>query len=159
MNISIEPTSDLEYVKSVFFAPNIYEHGCDDECLKYRASMETFDFINSVPGFFLKVLVDGISAGLFWGIWDGSAVDVHVALLPNCRGNKAVEAGKQFIRWVLSHTKAETIKAGVWSDSPTVSWLCRSVGMKPAKTIPWTNLRGGKPVDMTYFIFNRGEPI
>lgn len=156
--ISLEFTQDQDYIKSVFFNTEIFPFGCDDNSLARRDEMKAIDLL-SIPGFFLKVMVDGVPAGVFWGTWHNRIVDAHVALLDNCRGKNAVEATKQFIKWVFSNTFAESVEAGVWSDTPAVSWLCRTIGMMESYTKPWPNTRNGQPVDITYFVINKGEQI
>jgi hypothetical protein len=153
--ITIEPTTDEDYIKSVFLNPKIYAKISDDSCsdqskLDFHAAM-------SIPGFFLKALVDGVEAGCFWLVDKGESCEVHTALLDNCRGRTAINLAKEGIRWVFSHTEKKSITSYAWSDSPSVAWFCRAVGMTQQNTEKWPATRGGKSVNITYFKINRGD--
>lgn len=113
--------------------------------------------IKSIPGFFLRVLVDGMNAGCYWLIWKGTAVEAHTALLENCRGRKAITATKAAIAWVFGHTSATEIRSYAWSDAPAVAWFCRAVGLRHDRTEPWHATRGGKPVDIMWFNLMKEE--
>jgi hypothetical protein len=156
--ITVEPTTDIAYIKNVLFNPTIYKDMKDDSCPENPAELMDRDLM-SKPGIFLKVMVDGIAAGCFWLIWKGALLEAHTALLENCRGKKAIVAARKAQKWVFSNTIAESVTSFAWSDSPAVAWFCRAVGMKPGTTERWPNTRNGQSVDITHYSINRGDLI
>jgi len=153
--ITIEPTMDESYIKSVLFNPSIYSQVIDDACPQ-DATSPFWENIMAVPGIFLRVLVEGIPAGVFWVIYKNDRIEAHTFLMENCRGIRAIKATKQAIQWVFGHTKAKAIDSFAFSDCPAVGWFCRAVGLKETKTEHWPNTRRGYPVDITYFSIERG---
>lgn len=153
--ISVEPTTDEQYIKSVFLNPTIYAQMKDDASPSDPAVLAGAD-IKSIPGFFLRALIDGVPAGVWWLIWKGDAVEAHTALLPECRGARAIKATKMAIQWVFDNTNASAITSYAWSDSPAVAWFCRAVGMTKTETKPWPATRNGVPVDISYYAIQRG---
>lgn len=158
MNISVEPTTDYQYIESVFLNPTIYDQMRDDSCPADPASLRGTD-ITRIPGFFLRALVGNIPCGVWWLIWHGDKVEAHTALTEQCRGRAAIEATKKAIAWVFANTEAEAITSYAWSDSPAVAWFCRAVGMSKNETKAWPSTRNGKPVSITYYSVNRGGQI
>jgi hypothetical protein len=154
--ISIEPTTDEAYIKSVFLHPSIYASMKDDSSPADPAALMDRD-IMGIPGFFLRVLKDGVACGCFWLIRKTGGVEAHTALLENCRGRDAITATKAAIRWVFDNTDAAFIRSYAWSDSPAVAWFCRAVGLKVAERAPWHSTRNGKPVEIQWFNLNREE--
>lgn len=153
--ITVEQTTDEAYIKSVFLNPTIYAQMKDDSCPSDPVMLAGVD-IKSIPGFFLKAMVDGVPSGVWWLIWKGDKVEAHTALLENCRGRAAIEATKLAIKWVFEHTQASAIRSYAWSDSPAIKWFCRSVGMKLDVVEPWPATRNGKTVDISYFEILKG---
>ena len=154
--ITVEKTTDESYIKSVFLNPAIYSQMKDDSCPTEPAILAPVD-IKAIPGFFLRCLVDGVPAGVWWLIWKGDTVEAHTALLPSCRGRNAIRATRMAIEWVWANTGAKAITSYAWSDSPAVAWFCRAVGMAEDRTEKWPATRNGAPVDITYFNINRPE--
>lgn len=148
--ITIEPTTDEQYIKSVLLSPEIYANMSDDACPAEPSLLQGVD-IKSIPGFFLRVLVDGVASGLFWLIWREKSVEAHTALLPNCRGRSAMVATRRAMEWVFKNTQAFSITSYAWSDCPAVKMFCYAVGMTPTVTAPWPATRSGHPVRITYF--------
>ncbi len=124
----------------------------DDSCPESPEMLGGAD-IKAIPGFFLRVLADGVPSGCWWLIWAGDKVEAHTAL--DLRGRDAVRATKAAIQWVWDNTGAAAIGSYAWSDSPAVSWFCRAVGMKAGETAKWPATRDGAAVDITYFNINR----
>ena len=153
--ITVEQTTDAEYIKSVLTKPEIFASISDDS--RKDSSVLDFDAAMRMPGYFLRVIVDGVSGGLFWLLRKGDLIEAHTALLENCRGRNAIIATKLGIRWVFEKTDASGVVSYAWSDCPAVAWFCRAVGMRPGKTEAWPNTRGGKPVEITWFTLNRKE--
>lgn len=156
MNITVEPTTDEQYIKSVFLNPAIYDQMRDDSCPSDSSSLRDTNIMD-IPGFFLRAMLDGIPCGVWWLIWKDDKVEAHTALTDKCRGRLAIEATKQAIEWVFSHTEAQAITSYAWSDSPAVAWFCRAVGMSKDNTKAWPNTRSGKPVSVSYYSVKRGE--
>lgn len=154
--ITVEPTTDESYIKSVFLNPSIYADMKDDSSPSDPSALADRD-IMSIPGFFLRCLVDGAPAGVWWLIRKGDAVEAHTALMENCRGRSAIRATRMAIEWVFANTGAQAIMSYAWSDSPAVAWFCRAVGMSATRTEPWTSTRNGRAVDIQWFTINRGE--
>lgn len=152
--ITVEPTTDETYIKSVFLNPEIYAQMKDDSCPADPVMLAGVD-VRAIPGFFLKALVNGIDAGVFWFIWKDRSLEVHTALLGNCRGSRALKAARAARDWVFGHTEAEAVTSYAWSDSPSVAWFCRAMGMEKTRTEPWRATRGGRPVDITYYSIGR----
>lgn len=154
--ITVEPTSDESYIKSVFLNPSIYADMKDDSSPSDPSVLADRD-IMGIPGFFLRVLMDGVACGVFWLIRKDGGVEAHTALLPTCRGRAAITATRKAMQWVFDNTDAAFIRSYAWSDSPAVAWFCRAVGLKPAERAPWPNTRNGASVDIQWFNLNRGE--
>lgn len=151
--ITVDKTTDESYIKSVFLNPAIYQDMKDDSCPEL-AALAGAD-IMGVPGFFLRALVDGVPAGVWWLIWKGDTVEAHTALLDNCRGRTAIRATRLAMEWVWRNTGAKAITSYAWSDCPAVSWFCRAVGMGEDRTEHWPATRNGHAVDITYFKIRR----
>jgi hypothetical protein len=112
--------------------------------------------IKAIPGLFLRVLVGGVYAGCFWFIWKAAdTLEVHTALLENCRGSRAIRAARAARDWVFAHTQAQVVTSYAWSDSPAVAWFCRAMGMTATRTDPWRATRNGKAVDISYYELRR----
>jgi hypothetical protein len=156
--ITVEPTTDESYIKSVFLNPSIYASMKDDSSPSDPLALMDRD-IMGIPGFFLRCMVDGTPAGVWWLIWKGDTVEAHTALLENCRGARAVKATRMAIRWVFENTGARAITSYAWSDSPAVAWFCRAVGMSPTRSEPWPSTRSGRPVAIQWFNINREEGL
>lgn len=152
--ITVDKTTDESYIKSVLLNPTIYAEMKDDSCPQEPTILCDLD-IKAIPGFFLRAMVDGVPSGVLWMIWKENKVEAHTALLPSCRGRSAIRAAKAAIQWVFENTKADAITSYAWSDSPSVAWFCRAVGMKPYRTEVWPNTRNGHAVDITYYNINR----
>ncbi len=152
--ISLKLTTDKEYIKSIFLNPDITNQMRDDASRDLTGGEFMLGY-QILGGFCLKVIKDGADAGLFWlrPLHDG--FEAHTALLPLCRGKDAVKAARMAIKWVLDNTETPYISSYAFSDSPSVSWFCRAVGMEPVKTESWSSTRNGKPVSITYFKINR----
>lgn len=145
--IQVEPTIDAQYIESVFTNPLIYSATKDDVAPKTAEGLGDFmPKVMAVPGFFLKVIKDGVPAGMFWLIWKDKAVEAHTMLLENCRGSSAIRATKAAIRWVFDNTPAEAINSYAFSDTPEVNWFCRAVGLKPISVSDYPNTRNGQRV-------------
>jgi len=155
VNITVEQTTDETYIKSVLFNPDIYPAIRDDSCPEESSTLYGVN-IMAIPGFFLRVLVDGIPAGVFWAIWKERRIEAHTALLENCRGTRAIKATRAAIKWAFANTAAESVDSFAWSDAPAVKWFCRAVGLSEGRTEKWPNTRNGKPVDITYYSIARG---
>lgn len=153
-DVTVEPTTDETYIKSVFLNPAIYAQMKDDSCPADPTMLAGVD-IKAVPGFFLRVMAGSVPAGVFWFIWKDRALEVHTALLENCRGSRAIRAARAARDWVFSHTSTDAVTSYAWSDSPAVAWFCRAMGMTATKTEPWSATRNGKPVDITYYTLTR----
>lgn len=153
--ITIEKTTDDDYIKSVLFDPQISQSMRDDSV----PDPEKLRHVNilAIPSIFLKVLYNGVAAGLFWMIPKGDTFECHTALLPNCRGRCAIRAAIAAKDWIFNYTTAREITSYAWSDSPEVAWFCRAIGMRKLHTAPWPNTRNGKPVDITYYAIGRNE--
>ncbi len=150
--ITVDLTTDELYIQSVFLNPTIYDDMRDDSCpVDSDACIHMMPAMKSIPGFFLRALVDGVPAGCWWLMWKGDKVEAHTALLENCRGRRAIVATRAAIRWVFENTSAKAITSYAWSDSPAVAWFCRAVGMHETSTAPWPATRRGKAVDIMYF--------
>lgn len=152
--ITVEPTTDEAYIKSVFLNPTIYASMKDDSSPVDPQSLADRD-IMGIPGFFLKAIVDGIPAGAWWLIWKGDQVEAHTALMDNCRGARAIRATRMAIRWVFENTRAAAITSYAWSDSPAVAWFCRAVGLIELERAPWPNTRNGHVVHIRWFTLKR----
>jgi hypothetical protein len=152
--IEVVPTTDTEYIRSVFLNPEIYDAMRDDSC---AASPDDFAWKDprTIPSICLKVLVDGIAAGCYWLIWRERSLEAHTALLPNCRGRAAIEATRKALAWVFGNTSAFAVTSYAWSDSPLARWLCRKVGMTESLTARWPATRRGKEVNITYYELTR----
>ena len=152
--ITVEPTTDELYIKSVFLNPTIYAEMKDDSCPESPMILQGVD-IKAVPGFFLRVRMDGEPVGCFWLIWKDAVLEAHTALLDKCRGRDAVEAAQKAAQWVWGHTQARAVRSYAWSDSPAVQWFCRAVGMRQTVRQKWPNTRGGHEVDILYYEMGR----
>jgi hypothetical protein len=148
--VTVESTTDEQYIKSVFLNPAIYQSMRDDSCPQEPSMLADKD-IKSIPGFFLRALMGDNAMGAFWFIWKGDSVEAHTALLPACRGRNAILAGKAAARWVFSNTSAKTITSYAWSDSPAVAWFCRMIGMNVTSVEPWPHTRSGKSVLIAHY--------
>lgn len=154
--VTVEPTTDETYIKSVFLNPEIYATIRDDSCPTDPALLNGLDF-KAIPGIFLKVLVGGKPEGLFWFTWSGAGVDSHLGMTENCRGNRAVKAARAAVKWIFGNTQAAFLAAHVWSDSPAVEWICRKAGLKKIGVSAYPNKRNGRAVDMIEYSIKRED--
>lgn len=148
--ITIERTTDADYIKSVITNTSVYRDMVDDTA-PLHPEIYHAPTAESLGGIFLKVICNGIDSGFFWLKPDGEGYEVHTALLPNCRGRNALLAGTKGILWTWLNTKARFLGSYVWSDAPHVAWFCKQMGFIAQSTKLWHNTRGHKPVYRTYF--------
>lgn len=155
--ITVEPTTDANFIKSVFYEPAIFSEMTDDS-FPTPEGMREFDVL-SLPAYFLRVLKDGVACGCFMLMRKDGGIEAHTALLPTCRGRDAITATKAAMKWVWENTDAGFIRSYAWSDSPAVAWFCRAVGLRPAERAPWPATRHGRPVEIQWFNLNREEAL
>lgn len=156
--ITVEQTEDNTLIHQAFMDPDNFKAMRDDSCPPDPSGYDDpVGKMRLLPSIFLKAVVDGKFGGVWWLVRQGTVIDVHTALMQNCRGRKAVEAAKKGIQWVWDHTDATEIRSYAWSDSPAVAWFCRIMGLKPVETKPWQATRDGRPVNITWFSLKRED--
>lgn len=157
--ITVEQTTDIAYLDQVMHDPRISAAMTDDNYpdptkFSIAPAMEKY------PSLFLKVLVDGTPAGWFWFRDDPSSpftLEVHTALLPNCRGRAALQAGQNAMDWVFGHTPCQLLTTFAWTDDPAPAWFADHMGFDRVGQEPYPCTRRGKPVDIIHFSFPRNR--
>ena len=133
--ITVEPTSDREYILSVLTEPEMYAAVRGDGPENPQEAVQGF----LAPGVeHFRVQVDGQDAGLFSFVDMGESVDVHASLLKNCRGRKAIDAGKI----VLERAKqlGRPLTTCVVPSCKYAMWYVHQFGFKPLPPIPGFNV-------------------
>jgi hypothetical protein len=152
--ITVSPTTDIDYIKSVFLSPAIFFAMRDDSCAESPVGYK-FPALEEMGGYFLRVAKDGADAGVFWFRSVANSLEAHTALLPGCRGRDAITAAKLAVQWIFDNTGIQRITSYAWSDSPVAAWLCRMAGLEEFDEQPWLSTRNGRPVNITYFQIQR----
>lgn len=135
MNITVEPTTDRDYILSVLTDPEMYA--------AVRGNTGPEDPKEAAAGFLstrvqhFRVQVDGEDAGLFSFVDMGESVDIHASLTRKCRGRKAIEAGK--IALARAKDLGRPITTCVVPTCRYALWYVHQFGFKPLPPIPGLN--------------------
>ena len=128
--ITIHPTDNMDFVSDVISNENIYEGMCDDSCPKNPLELN-FSALSGNGNVFLEVDVNGKPGGLFFFMKkENNVYEVHTALLPNCRGKNAVDAGRMSAEWAFNNLPCNEIISYSLSDSPQVLIFAKIIGME-----------------------------
>lgn len=126
--ITLEPTSDRKYILSVLAEPEMFAaiHGG-------KAPEQTAEkFLDNRIRHY-RVQVDGADAGLFSLVDLGDSLDIHASLQKNCRGRKAVEAGRLMLEEAKRFNRPLTTH--VYNVYKNAAWYARQFGFEPTGSI------------------------
>ncbi len=155
--ITVEPTTDTDYMQEVISNPKVYQDTKDDSLPPSPAFVD-FQGLMEAGVVFLKAIRDGISAGIFMFVPKGRGVyEAHTILLPNCRGSAAIKAARAAVSWMFGRTICREVRSYSFSDTPAVQWFAKAVGLHEISRQPHPSTRGGKPVEMIYYATTIGQ--
>jgi len=153
--LTVERTFDVALIDSIIRSPSIYADMCDDKCPKCPESVSVCAMIDAL--IFLAVRMDSVPVGCFIFEPHETKFAVHTALLPSCRGRRAIEAGHKALDWVFNNTECKEVSSYAFSDSPHVAWFARMVGLNAIGVESYPNPRAGKPVTITKFLISKDQ--
>jgi hypothetical protein len=148
--LTVNPTTDVDYIDSIMHHPEVMP-GLVDDFLDNPSMESSGPALAKFHNVVLRVDDGGTGQGWIWFLDRGNrSWEAHTALLPCCRGAKAVRAAKLCVRWMFDHEDCDEVVSYAWSDSPKVLLFARWVGLAPFKTEPYPATRNGKKVDITW---------
>jgi hypothetical protein len=113
--ITVDRIRDWELVKRIVTHPRIYPHIKDD----FAPPAEKWEPIQHEHVYHLLCRHGDLVLGLFVLIPQNAVCwEVHTNMLPVAYGEKAVECGKQGIRWVFDNTNCKRIVTQVPDCNP-----------------------------------------
>lgn len=155
--ISVEPTTDTQYMASVISDPKVYQETKDDSLAPESPAVD-FGALMQAGVVFLKAVRDGVNAGIFMFVPKERGIyEAHTILLPNCRGAAAIKAARAAVDWMFSHTLCREVRSYAFSDSPAVQWFAKAVGLHEISRQPHPATRNGNPVEMIYYASTIGQ--
>ena len=149
--LRVTRTRDAGYINSVLSHPAIFEATRDDSCPASASAIDAALFVNRPGYIFLKVGEVSNRArasenrkskienplGLFMLEPQGRGHIVHTCLLPECRGARAIRAGKLGVAWMFTRTPTAALVSHCWETRPEVLWFAKRVGFEPRTFAPW----------------------
>ena len=143
--IRVGMIDDLELIRSTFTTPHVWDAMSDDGFIKPEEFVPQF----RKNTWYLGAWDDSEYLGMFI-IYTLNAIlcDVHVALLKNCGGIRALKAGRMAFEWCFENTPFRRFT----SANPT----CNRLGLRYAKLLgfkefglnPGAWLKNGKVYDI-----------
>lgn len=150
--LSIEPSTDYDLIRSVVTHEKVYPLLIDD----FSPAVEQYR-PNENPGLLYLVARD---AAELLGLWmfapeNGVCWQVHTALLPPCRGKRAIQAVKAMLAWIWENTRCQRITTNVPSDNPAALMFAKWAGMKVVGVNEKSFQRNGELLDQTILGLSR----
>lgn len=152
MSLSISPSTDYDLICSVVTHHEVYPRLIDD----FSPPADQYQ-PNENPALLYLVARDGTE---LLGLWmfapeNGVCSQVHTALLPTCRGKRAVHAVRAMLAWVWQNTGCERIVTNVPADNPSALVFAKWAGMKVIGVNEKSFQRNGKLLDQTILGLSR----
>jgi hypothetical protein len=147
--ITIDRSYDVDLIDYIIRNPSIYASMSDDSCPSDPSRVTVESVIDTC--LFLLVKIDAVVSGCFMLEPNDKSYTAHTALLPNCRGRRAISAGRAMLKWVFGNTECREVTSYAFSDSPHVDWFARAVGLRVTGVADYPNTRNGKHVSVTNF--------
>ena len=96
--------------------------------------------------------------GCFLGVNLGDGrYDVHLNLLPNCRGQQAIEVTKAAVDMAFEQLNAQELIGQIPVSIPQSAWIAKKIGMKYRYTIDNMWPAGGVLHDVRVHSIQRGD--
>lgn len=105
----------------------------------------------------LRVSVDGELGGFFLAVPIEGVFEAHTLMLPNCRGRRAIEAGRLAICWFFNHRDVEFVRSFYREDHPEVLLFARLCGFSVIGSISPDVLVDGKPLKTRILQLSRSD--
>lgn len=117
---------DVDLIKSILIQPGIWEHCTDDSA----PSQEDFTPIEHPLAFHIVPYEEDTPLGVFF-IHQNNAIlwEIHVSLLPICRGKDAERAAKLAIQWVFDNTPCLKLMTWIPTSNAHAVCLAANIGM------------------------------
>ena len=128
MRIDFERTANLNIVRQVLTNESIWPHIGDDFAPPIREFRPNDD-----PRIWYVLVIAGCRlAGLFMLVPESPVCwQIHVAMLPEARGQVAHQAGREIVPWIWAHTECRRIEAKVpQSNRAAVLYGLRAMGLR-----------------------------
>ena len=94
---------DLEFIERVYYHPEINPHICDDFTKDNHIDIGIL--LKNQMIYFLIPYYENNGMGFFFAHpWNTICYEAHIAMLPEFRGSKVVEATKEAIKWGFENT-------------------------------------------------------
>lgn len=148
--IRLAPSYDKTYVEWLMFHDEIYPFISDDKS-KDIPREDIIKAINSPVFEVIRVFDGATPCGAFVLEVSGDEAEMHTLLLPNCRGAKAIEAGKKMIEYMFQKRGIRRVFGFCFSDCKAAIWFTKKIGLKFESEVPHHNTRGGKSVNRVNF--------
>jgi len=145
-----EQTEDSDFVTRCLTHPSFIRMGCDDSFIGINPSIF---FIQKNDNFWLKTGDYGVLIGEPRNL---VTYEVHVALLPNARG-QAVDICVGAMRWMFSNTKAQRLNASIPEYNKLALRLASKVGMELIGINKKSFLKDGELFNQHLYGISKGE--
>ena len=151
--ITIERTTDIEYIKGCVTHPKIWEHSSDD------GSGKAEDYCPSIAEgvYWLMPCEDGQRLGVFL-LYPHNFIcyEVHTCLIPEAWG-RSVECTLTGIAWMFSNTPCRRIITNVPESNVLALRLAERSGLVKFGVNPASHLKNGALHDQILLGISKGE--
>ncbi len=127
-DIAVGPSTDFLWLQRMIRASESYELTADDSCPP-AAQLDTRGF-EWARALLLKVRRRGVAVGAFLLMPIPYGYEVHTLLTRQCRGARALEAGRQGIAFTFQHTSAQRITSRCPETNPASLWFALRNGFE-----------------------------
>jgi len=151
MSIEIVRTIDADLLSEIISHPAIYPMIASDHAgpaAEFSIRRAVFDRCN----YFLLIFDDGeLCGGMLFDVQNSVMADVHVFLLPEARGKKAIKYTRACFTWMTDNTRIQKFIAHISVLNKPSYVFAKWVGFKLHGINTKSFLKGGQLVDQ-YFL-------
>lgn len=142
--IRFERTRDVARIRSIVTHPEVFPHMVSDgggTAESYRPCMH--------EQIWHMLAMDGNELlGLFMAVWLSPVLlEIHVCLLPNCRGGRAIQAYRDGLTWIWQKTSAMKVIGNTPADNRAALLVARRAGLTINGVNDASLMRDGKMID------------
>lgn len=150
------PTKDISVIHAIFSIPYIYSQIKDDSCPEDPKNYNFSAIIDSWIFLEVRKYHNSKACGIFmFKPIDDITCEAHTLLTKDCRGTEALEAGALAKDWVFDNTKFTKISSYSFSDSPSVKWFAKKLGMVKVSEEPWEATRNGNKITLCRYLVEK----
>ena len=151
---------DRDFIKAIYEMPGMMKYLSDDNCPDKM--QDCVDMLVNTPTIYALIPEqDSVKTGLFLFVpWNYTTYELHVAILPEYRGEHSVLSGIDAGFWMFINTCCHKIVTQIPVPNYRAKALALSVGMKLEGVNRKSYMKGGKLYDMyLYGICKEEAPL